>query len=125
MSTSLLLRSLPEDVGWAVPTNAKTERPRDGETEGKTENLVSPSLLPSVSPSSSPPLLRDCSPESCDVPKTDHHIQPSAAAPPLAAETSVLLPPQAAAARMAFFAPAQPISDVADESPVTELKITP
>jgi len=114
---------LPEEVGCAPPTNSKTERQRDGETEGKSDDPISQFLLPSGSPPSPPP-LRDCS----AAPGKTKPAEESSAAPIVAKLTppssSADLAPERAAARRAFLAPAHP-APLTGDLPVTELKITP
>lgn len=117
---------LAEDIALPPPTAAKTERQRDGQTErpGPTAKSLSPSLLHSVPPSSPPP-PRDCSPKSTSPTSAalplSSEPSPSSSPPALSADLS----PTKSAARKAFFAPAHPATAPGQESPVTELKITP
>jgi hypothetical protein len=107
-----------------VCQDGETERQSDGGTQGKTN--VSPSLPPSVPPSSaSPPPPRDCSPKPTS-PASDARPQASQPSPSSSRpEPSAELPPTKSAARKTFLSPAHPLAAPGDQSPVTELKITP
>jgi hypothetical protein len=73
---------------------------------------------------SSPP-TRDCSPTTPAAAAKATQQPPASAATSTPAVPSSKLPPAAAAARKEFLAPAHPVDDAGDHSPVTEIKITP
>jgi hypothetical protein len=73
---------------------------------------------------SSPP-VRDCSPAPISPPAAAQPATPSPTVTPSPPTPSNTVPRTTSAARRAFLAPAQPVTDNADNEPITELKFTP
>ena len=75
-------------------------------------------------PDDAPP-AEDCSPLSPTAPATTEQPATPPTATPSADKPSDNRPPTTRAARSAFLSPAHPPINIADDSPVTEIKITP
>jgi hypothetical protein len=118
-----IIGPLPDDN--LLSREQTSSRSAEAGTQPSAPNFPGPGLVPANGIPNERPPRRDCSPvPSAKPPATQP--SPEVPAPTSApAEPCDNMPPAIRAARQAFLAPAHPLSDSDNTSPVTELKITP